>query len=127
MCSGRVDPKSIYKALRQGADAVLIVGCHEVDCHYISGINETIKRIPIIKKTLENIGINPERIQLDFASAAEGDKFAKIVNNFTTAIDKLGPIELSEEQKESLLKLEEKKAKGKKAKGKAASVSISKD
>jgi len=127
MCSGRVDPKSIYKAFRQGIDAVLVVGCHEVDCHYISGINETIKMIPVVKKNLEKIEINPERLELDYASAAEGDKFAKIVDNFTAAMGKLGPLELSEEQKQSLLKLEEKKAKVKKVKGKAESVAISED
>jgi len=108
-------------------DAVLVVGCHVVDCHYISGINETIKRIPVVKKNLEKIEINPERLHLDFASAAEGDKFAKIVDNFTVAMGKLGSLELSEEQKQSLLKLEEKKAKVKKVKGKAESVAISED
>ena len=127
MCSGRVDSKSIYKAFRQGMDAVLVVGCHVVDCHYISGINETIKRIPIVKKNLEKIGIEPERLELDYASAAEGDKFAKIVDNFNAAMEKLGPLVLSEEQKASLLKLEEKKPKTEKVKGKAESVAISED
>jgi len=104
-----------------------VVGCHVVDCHYISGVNETIKRIPIAKKNLEKIGINPERLHLDFASAAEGDKFAKIVDNFTTAMEKLGPLELTEEQRENLLRLEEKRAKVDKVKGRAGGVAISED
>ena len=83
--------------------------------------------IPVVKKNLEKIGIEPERLELDYASAAEGDKFAKIVDNFNAAMEKLGPLVLSEEQKESLLKLEEKKAKVEKVKGKAESVAISED
>jgi hypothetical protein len=79
----------------------------------------------VVKKNLEKMGIDPERLLLDYASAAEGDKFAKIVDNFTEAIEKLGPLELTNEQKDSLLTLEEKKAKVKK--GEAESVAISDD
>jgi F420-non-reducing hydrogenase iron-sulfur subunit len=112
-----VDPKLIYKAFRQGIDAVLVVGCHEVDCHYISGVKETIKRIPSVKEKLKRMDINPDRLRLDFASAAEGDRFARIVNEFTRAMEKLGPLELNDEQKNGLAKVEKKKVKKKKAKG----------
>jgi len=109
-------------------DAVLIVGCHRPDCHYISGVDQTIKTVPIVQKNLEKIGINPERLRLEFASAAEGAQFATIVNNYTDAMAKLGSVELTDEQKAKLLELREKKTKAvKKKKGKAESVTVSDD
>ncbi len=126
MCSGRIHPKFIYDAFLKGKDAVLIVGCHPQDCHYISGVQQIIKTVPVIQKNLEKIGINPERLRLEFASAAEGAQFATIVNNYTDAMAKLGRIELTDEQKEKLLELREKKTKAvRKKKGKAESVAAS--
>ena len=127
MCSGRVDPSFILKALKCGADGVLITGCHIGDCHYISGVNQTIKIVPVIQKNLEKMGIDPERLRLEFASAAEGAQFASIVNNYTDAMAKLGRFELTGEQKEKLLELKEKKAKVKKKEGKAESAAVSDD
>ncbi len=120
MCSGRVEAKSIYKAFRQGMDAVMIVGCHEVDCHYVSGIGETIRRVPYVKKKLQGIGISPDRVYLDYASAAEGDRFARIVEGFTDKVRKLGPLELSDEQKDRLHAFEKKRARRRGAAGEQA-------
>ena len=127
MCSGRIHPKFIYDAFLKGMDAVLVVGCHPADCHYISAVNQTIKTIPVTQKKLEKIGVSPERLRLEFVSAAEGAQFAKVVNSYTDAMAELGPIELTDEQKEKLLELKEKKAKVKKKKGKAESVAGSDD
>ena len=86
-----------------------------------------MKTVPATQKNLEKIGIDPERLQLEFASAAEGAGFAKIVNDYTDAMAKLGHIELTDEQKEKLLELREKKTVPKKKKGKAESVTVSDD
>ncbi len=119
MCSGRIHPKFIYQAFIRGMDGVLVVGCHLEDCHYISGIQETIKTIPATQKKLEKMGIDPERLRLEYVSAAEGAKFAEVVNSFTSLVAQLGSLELKEEQKEKLLELKEKKVKAKEVKGEA--------
>jgi heterodisulfide reductase subunit A len=126
LCSGRVHPKFVYDAFLKGMDAVLVVGCHPADCHYISGVQQTMKTIPLTQKNLEKIGINPERLRLEFASAAEGAAYAAIVNNFTDAMSKLGHIELTDEQKKQLEALRDKKTIPKK-KGKTESVTVSDD
>jgi heterodisulfide reductase subunit A len=87
LCSGRVHPKFVYDAFLKGLDAVLVVGCHPADCHYISGVQQTLKTIPAVQKALEKIGIDPARVQLEFASAAEGAAYAKVVNDFTSAVE----------------------------------------
>ncbi|OYT61087.1 methyl-viologen-reducing hydrogenase subunit delta [Thermoplasmatales archaeon ex4484_30] len=91
MCSGRVDPEFILHALKKGADGVLIGGCHPGDCHYVSGNYRTRKRVTLMKKLLEEIGINPRRLRLEWISASEGDKFARVMTEFTEEIKKLGP------------------------------------
>jgi len=93
MCSGRVDPEFIVKAFRDGADAVLICGCHPGDCHYINGNHKTLGRYPLVKKMLAQYGINPERFRLEWVSAAEGDRYAKVVSEMTETIRNLGPLE----------------------------------
>jgi hypothetical protein len=109
-------------------DAVLVVGCHPADCHYISGVQQTMKTIPATQKNLEKIGIDPARLQLEFASAAEGAAFASIINNFTDEMEKLGHLELNDEQKDELIKLREKRTEPKKKKkGKGESVAVSDD
>jgi heterodisulfide reductase subunit A2 len=127
MCSGRVDGRSIYRALRQGMDAILIVGCHQVDCRYVSGIDETLRRIPVLKNQLEKIGIDPERVSLNFASAAEGDMFAKIVDRFTEATRRLGHLNLTGDQTAKLLALEEKRTRGRAAERTWAKVGLQGD
>jgi F420-non-reducing hydrogenase iron-sulfur subunit len=91
MCSGRVEPGFILKAFQQGADGVLICGCHPGDCHYQDGNNKTARRIPLLKKMLAQFGIEDERVRLEWVSASEGDRFASIVNEMTEQVRKLGP------------------------------------
>ena len=94
MCSGRVSPFFVLKALSVGADGVLILGCHPGDCHYIEGNYKTLRRIPLLKKMLKQLGIEEERVRLEWVSASEGAKFAEVSNNFTQAIKDLGPSSL---------------------------------
>jgi len=91
-CSGRVSPELILRTFREGADGVMVMGCHMGDCHYTSGNHCTVKRIPIIKKLMEFTGIDPERLSLEWCSASEGERFAEMVNLFTEKIRNLPPI-----------------------------------
>jgi F420-non-reducing hydrogenase iron-sulfur subunit len=91
MCSGRIHPALILEAFRSGADGVLVAGCHLGDCHYISGNYKTQNRVLMLKKVLEQLGLEPERLKLEWVSASEGDRFAKVVKDMTEEIKKLGP------------------------------------
>ncbi len=91
MCSGRIHPALILEAFRSGADGVLVAGCHLGDCHYISGNYKTQNRVLMLKKVLEQLGLEPERLRLEWVSASEGDRFAKVVKDMTGEIKKLGP------------------------------------
>jgi len=92
MCSGRVDPAFVLEAFKNGADGVLVAGCHlPSDCHYLSGNFKAQRRITLLKKVLEQFGIEPERLRLEWVSASEGDKFATIIRDMTEQIKKLGP------------------------------------
>jgi len=92
MCSGRVDMSFILEALKDGADGVLVAGCHlPSDCHYISGNFKALRRIKLLKKVLEQFGIEPERVRLEWISASEGDKFAAVVKDMVEQLKKLGP------------------------------------
>ena len=90
MCSGRVDPIFIAEALSRNIDGVLVLGCHPGDCHYISGNYEAEIKMKMLKKLLKIIGF-AERLQLDWVSAAEGNRFAQLVNKFNEHIENLGP------------------------------------
>ena len=93
MCSGRVDPAHIFRAFSTGQDAVFIGGCHLNDCHYVThGNYDTLSMVYICKKLLEHIGLNPERLRLEWVSAGEGIRFANIMNEFVPRIEKLGPL-----------------------------------
>jgi F420-non-reducing hydrogenase iron-sulfur subunit len=94
MCSGRVDPAFIVKAFSEGADGILVAGCHPGDCHYIRGNHNTMKRIPLLRNLLEQLGIEQERLRLEWISAGEGDKFAEVANSMTEDIRKLGPLDM---------------------------------
>ena len=94
MCSGRVNPLFVIKALSIGADGVLVLGCHPGDCHYIEGNYKTMRRIPLLKKMMKQLGIEEERVRLEWVSASEGAKFAEVTNNFTQTIRNLGPSSL---------------------------------
>lgn len=91
MCSGRVEPTFVLKAFQSGADGVLICGCHIGDCHYVDGNHKAARRIPLLKKMLIQLGIEEERVRLDWVSASEGGRFASIVNEMTEQVRKLGP------------------------------------
>lgn len=92
MCTGRVNPLFVLQALRQGADGVLISGCHPGECHYLKGNFLTRRRFLLMKNLLEYIGINPSRIRMSWVSASEGKKFADVITEVTEDIKKLGPL-----------------------------------
>ena len=93
MCSGRVDPSFVLKALTDGADGVLIAGCHPpADCHYQSGNIKAMRRYPLLIEMLEQFGIEKERVRLEWISASEGGRFAQVVEEMTDAIRELGPL-----------------------------------
>ena len=92
MCSGRVEPTFILKALQGGADGVLVLGCHPGDCHYGSGNYKARRRMAVLGKLLEQLGIEKERVRLEWVSASEGNKFVSIVNDMTAKLKELGPL-----------------------------------
>jgi F420-non-reducing hydrogenase iron-sulfur subunit len=94
MCSGRVDPTFVLKAFADGADGVLVAGCHPGDCHYIEGNYKTVRRIAFLKRMLKDYGIEPERFRLEWVSAGEGDRWAEVVNQITEDVRKLGPTKI---------------------------------
>ncbi len=93
LCSGRVSPELILRTFREGADGVLVLGCHYGDCHFISGNHRTAKRVAVLRRVLEYAGIDPQRLRLEWVSASEGERFAKVVDEFTETIGKLEPME----------------------------------
>jgi F420-non-reducing hydrogenase iron-sulfur subunit len=96
MCSSRVSPEHVLYALTKGIDGVLIAGCHPGDCHYQTGNLYTRRRVMMLKKLLETIGIAPERLRLEWVSASEGNKFAEVVDDFITEIKEIGPNPMKE-------------------------------
>jgi len=91
MCSGAIEPLYVVKAFKEGADGVFIGGCHPGDCHYQNGNYKTQRRIVLLKRAISEIGLDPRRIRLEWVSAAEGQRFARIITEFTEEIKKLGP------------------------------------
>jgi F420-non-reducing hydrogenase iron-sulfur subunit len=91
MCSGRIEPTFILKAFQQGADGVLICGCHPGDCHYQEGNYKCLRRFKLLQKFIAQMGIEKERLHLEWISASEGKQFAELVNNMTKDILMLGP------------------------------------
>jgi F420-non-reducing hydrogenase iron-sulfur subunit len=92
MCSGRIDPELITAAFSNGADGVMVLGCHIGDCHYISGNHKTMIRMPLMRRVLQDLGIEPERFRHEWVSAAEGEKFSKLVTEITEQVRELGPL-----------------------------------
>jgi coenzyme F420-reducing hydrogenase delta subunit len=88
-CSGRVDPLYIIKALQEGADGVLVSGCHPGDCHYISGNLVARRKFAMLKSFLEYLGIEPERVQFSWVSASEGGRFAALIEKVVNDVKKL--------------------------------------
>ena len=94
MCSGRVDPAFILKAFLNGADGVLVAGCHPGDCHYLEGNLKAEVRIKNTIETLKLLGWEADRLRLEWISASEGTRFAQVMNEFTQQIKEIGPIKL---------------------------------
>ncbi len=92
-CSGRVDPLLVAKCFQEGADGVLISGCHPGDCHYSQGNYIARRRIALLRELLDYLGISRERLRLEWVSAAEGRRFANVVTEFTQTVRALGPRE----------------------------------
>ena len=88
-CSGRVDPLYIIKALQEGADGVLVSGCHPGDCHYISGNLVARRKFAMLKSFLGYLGIEPERVQFSWVSASEGGRFAALIEKVVADVKKL--------------------------------------
>ena len=94
MCSGRVDPQFIMDAFAKGADGVLIGGCHPGDCHYVEGNYKTLRRFEMLKRMLHDLGMEEQRLRLEWISASEGDKVRMVVNDMVEQIKALGPLGL---------------------------------
>lgn len=92
MCSGRVDPEFIMEAFQGGADGVMVLGCHPGDCHYIEGNYKTLKRYNMLKPLLDQFNIEQDRLYLDWVSASEGEKFARVMEEMNDRITQLGPL-----------------------------------
>ena len=96
MCSGRVEPAFILRAFELGADGVLVLGCHPGDCHYAEGNYKALRRMELLKRTLVQLGVEPDRFRMDWVSASEGDRFSHIVNEMTEKVRALGPLKAKE-------------------------------
>jgi F420-non-reducing hydrogenase iron-sulfur subunit len=94
MCSGRVDPQFVLAALRDGADGVLIGGCHPGDCHYQEGNDNALRRFELLRRLLRAFGIEDERVRLEWISASEGDRVRDVCDEMTERIRALGPLRL---------------------------------
>lgn len=93
MCSGRVDPQFVMDAFARGADGVLIGGCHPGDCHYMEGNYKTMRRITLLRPLLRALGIEDERLRLEWISASEGEKVARVITEMVAALRALGPLD----------------------------------
>ena len=103
MCSARIDPEFILRALSKGADGVMVLGCHPADCHYIGGNYRARRRIALIRLVLEQYGFDPKRLLLQWVSASEGEKFQKTVVDFVDVIKALGPTPIRSQKQKDML------------------------
>ncbi len=94
MCSGRVEPAFILRAFELGADGVLISGCHKGDCHYINGNEKAERKIEQTRKLMDLLGLERERLRLEWVSASEGLKFSEVITEFVKQLKKIGPNKL---------------------------------
>ena len=94
MCSGRVDPQFILDALARGADGVLIGGCHLGDCHYVEGNYKTMRRFQMLKRLLAGMGIEDQRVRIEWISASEGERVKTVINEMVEQVRALGPLNL---------------------------------
>jgi len=94
MCSGRVEPTFVLKSFREGADGVIILGCHPGDCHYHEGNYKCLRRYHLLKKYFNQMGLEDGRLRLEWISASEGKQFAELIDEFTSQITELGPCQV---------------------------------
>ena len=94
MCSGRVEPTFVLHAFSSGADGVMVIGCHPGDCHYESGNYKARRRIMLLKNTLLQLGIDPERLRLELISESEGSKLQGLMSGFIDKLTELGPLNI---------------------------------
>ncbi|NLX99827.1 MAG: hydrogenase iron-sulfur subunit [Rhodopirellula sp.] len=106
MCSGRVDPTFVMKALSMGADGVMIAGCHPGECHYVEQNYKAMRRFAMVKHTLRQMGVEDERVHLVWASAAEGVQLAEAIDKFVDNVRRLGPLKWPENWAENGERLE---------------------
>lgn len=92
MCTGRIDPQYVMAAFRNGADGVLVLGCHAGECHYRDGNRKAERRTNVLRALLPGMGIDPLRLAIDWVGAAEGEKFGEVVSGFAERIERLGPL-----------------------------------
>jgi F420-non-reducing hydrogenase iron-sulfur subunit len=92
MCSGRVDPTFVFKALADGADGVMVAGCHPGECHYIEQNYKAMRRFTMMQHTLKALGVESDRVQLVWASAAEGQRLAEAIQKLVADVKRLGPL-----------------------------------
>lgn len=96
MCTSRVDPEFVFKAIREGADGVLIIGCHPGECHYVDGNIKTLRRLVLLRQMLPQFGVEQERVEVVWAAASEGNVVADAVDRMVERLTKLGPLRWSE-------------------------------
>jgi len=94
MCSGRVEPTFVLHAFSSGADGVMVIGCHPGDCHYESGNYKARRRIMLLKNTLLQLGIEPERLRLELIPESEGSKLQSLMSGFIDKLTELGPVNI---------------------------------
>jgi len=103
MCSGRIDPVIVLEMFADGVDGVMVMGCHPGDCHYLEGNLYAERRIKMLRKLMASAGLDPERLTLEWVSAAEGARFAEVVRDFTAKVKNLGPSPLAGEKPDEIL------------------------
>ncbi len=91
MCSGMVSPDLVLRALSKGADGVLVIGCHLGECHYLEGNYMASKRVAILKELISFVGIDPDRLRVDWLSSAESPTFVRVATEFSQQIKNIGP------------------------------------
>lgn len=103
MCSGRIDPYIVLEAFASGLDGVFIGGCHPGDCHYLEGNYQAQRKIKMTHQLVKKVGLEPERLRLEWVAASEGERFSNVVTDFTNQIKELGPSPLTGDEPSSKL------------------------
>jgi len=105
MCSGRVDVQFVLKAFAKGADGVLIGGCHPGDCHYQEGNYKALRRYRLLRRLIRQMGIEEERLRLEWISAAEGDRVRVVIEDMVKTLKRLGPLRQNEQDRARLMEV----------------------